>query len=235
MERGAVCTTGMGASMSFSACLYMPSVGLIDTIFAPPGTLVDIQREIDQLQSGLGLRAVRYRDNPPHWGNIEAAIAEVPDDDILCDGVADHNQWVFWMHERLAAWRKSPVPDGAILTPEGSREWVYVLSLLSVPPARWTPKFYRHRMDHAFEVLRGRENEGVTFDAAPLTVAQTAAVIALFSAWLDPADLRLEVPRGEDRLWDQAEYEWCDRCGAVTPRSAERCRKRSCPVREDKR
>ena len=57
----------------------------------------------------------------------------------------------------------------------------------------------------------------------------------IFSPILDSHDVRLDVPKGLDRLAasDDGGYWWCSKCGAVTLEHAEQCEKKNCPVRED--
>jgi hypothetical protein len=90
-------------------------------------------------------------------------------------------------------------------------------------------------MEHLYEVMRGRESNGVTFDVKPLTEKQAAQVINLFSEFLDPDDLRLNVPDGRDYLASSADggYEWCDKCFKPIAEDDTSCRRRKCPLREE--
>lgn len=123
--------------------------------------------------------------------------------------------------------------DGETITPDDARTFWYGLELLSVTPDRWTSDYYRGRMEHLYEVMRGRANEGVTFNARAITTKQAAAVINLLEVYLDRSDLRLEAPKGCDDLASSyyGEYEWCDKCFApmarISPSSALRKRRGS--------
>ncbi|HEA67728.1 MAG TPA: hypothetical protein ENI07_13020 [Desulfobacterales bacterium] len=84
--------------------------------------------------------------------------------------------------------------------------------------------------------MRGQESDGITFDEIPpLTPEQAGQVIVLFSEYLDTADIRLEVPRGHNRLAssDDGGYLWCEKCGAVTYEDAEDCDTDGCPLRAE--
>jgi len=72
-------------------------------------------------------------------------------------------------------------------------------------------------------------------DAKALTPKQAAMVIRIFEQWLDPADLRLDVPKGYDHLESSYDggYVWCEKCGAVSPDEAYSCKKRGCPIRDE--
>ena len=101
-----------------------------------------------------------------------------------------------------------------------------------MPPERWTDDYFRDRMEHLYEVMRGRESEGVTFDAKPLTEKQAASIIRIFDQFLDPCDLRLDVPNGRDYLASSSDggYDWCEKCGPMVWDDVGDCRKRGCPL-----
>ena len=92
------------------------------------------------------------------------------------------------------------------------------------------------RMEHVYEVLRGHESEGVTFDAKALTPKQAAAVIRMLEPYLDAHDMRLEVPRGYDYLAssDDGGYDWCITHGAVHPADGTCCRNPKCDNRQQR-
>ena len=91
-------------------------------------------------------------------------------------------------------------------------------------------------MEHLYEVMRGRKSEGVTFGEKALTTKQAAAVINIFSPYLDHDDRRLDVPNGYDYLASSYDggYDWCEKCGAMRPEDADACRKRKCPIRAER-
>ena len=86
-------------------------------------------------------------------------------------------------------------------------------------------------MEVLYDVMRGNENEGITFGEKKLTPKQASAVVRLFSEFLDKHDRRLDVPNGHDYLASSYDggYWWCEKCGAITYDDAESCGKRKCP------
>jgi hypothetical protein len=213
------------------------STGLAKPVSAPPGTLASIHKHIEEVENALGIQHMESGTGKDaniawdHWDD-EGYRAGFPDidDKLLCETVANHNNWVRRLYDQLEGWYKKPVKDGDKITPKDAELFWHGLHTLAVPPNRWTPEYYRERMEHAFEVMRGREDEGVSFDAKALTPAQAGAVVHLFETFLDPDDARLECPKGHDHLANSDEYDWCERCGAVDQTDADNCRKRKCPV-----
>jgi hypothetical protein len=122
------------------------------------------------------------------------------------------------------------------MTPNDAQEFWFGFQELEVAPARWTLDFYRNRMEHLYEVMRGKENEGVSFDVKALTPKQAAQVINLFSTYLDSHDLRLDVPKDRDYLASSYDggYTWCDKCfAAIAEDGRGECRRRKCPLRDE--
>lgn len=220
-----------------SYCVFFSmSVGLAKPHTVPKGTLLACQRHVAKVEAVLGLKAEKYLDNPAHWPSFRPS-KEIKDE-VLCETVRTHNRWVRWLYDRLAEWaHKPPTGETEELTPADAQTFWHGLEELEVPFDRWTSDYYRDRMEHAYEVLRGRESEGATFDEKALTPRQAAAVIRVFSEWMDKGDVRLDVPKGCDYLASSADggYDWCERrgCGPMHPDDAARCRKRKCPLRED--
>lgn len=213
------------------------SKGLSQPLQAPKGTLSSIIAHVEEIEETLGLKRTQYRDNPVHWDTFDPAWrAGFPDvdDKTLCEAVSEHNAWVRRLYEQFATWAENPVDGGETITPADAQTFWHALMLLTVRPERWTADYYRDRMEHFYEVMRGRPQEGVTFPGPKLSERQAAAVIWLFD-FLDPSDLRLDVPKGCDYLASSydGEYDWCTRCGAVEPSYANNCRKRGCPVQAD--
>ncbi|WP_240233569.1 hypothetical protein [Devosia lacusdianchii] len=209
------------------------SAGLAKPITAPKGTLANIVRHVEDIEERLGLERHQYGENPVHWSHHGWPAADL-DDKELCTGVEEHNQWVRWLYDRLAEWAETPVADGEVITPDDAKGFWHGLRTLDVPARRWTGGYYRARMEALYEAMRGRPAEGISFDEKALTAKQAGAVIRLFEQYLDPQDLRLEVPKGCDFLASSyhGEYDWCERCGAVLPETAEACSRRKCPVKE---
>ncbi len=206
------------------------SMGFNRNLHCPKGTLAAIRAHIAEVEEILDLKVV-----PPgegniraygrscggHWDSFDPAYrAGWPDveDELLCETIREHNEWVRWMYDRTAEWAKAEAtPDGDTITPEIGATFWHALSMLEVPVNRWTGDYYRNRMEHLYEVMRGRESAGVKFDAKALTPEQASSVIRLFENFLDPDDLRLECPVGHDYLASSSDggYTWCSKHGAI--------------------
>lgn len=208
------------------------SLGLNAPITAPRGTLAALRAHVADVEEKLGLEATSFNGNPAHWDLHRANFKDI-EDELLCTTALEHNDWVRRLYADISRWAAAPPADGETITPEEAQTFWRGLQQISVPVERWTRDFYRSRMEHAFEVMRGREDEGVTWRGRKLTAEQAGAVIWLFGMWLDHDDIRLEVPRGHDHLASSynGEYEWCERCGAVTYEDGGDCRRKGCPVR----
>ncbi len=193
------------------------STGFRKPLNCPKGTLAAIRNHVAHVEEVLDLKVAP----PGHWDHFDPVYrAGWPDveDELLCDTVEDHNSWVRWMYARTADWASAEAVDGGdIITPEIGATFWHALTLLEVRPDRWTEDYYRGRMKHLYEVMRGRENEGYNFDAKALTPQQAGAVIRLLEEFLDPNDLGLEVPVGHDYLASSyyGEYSWCSKHGAI--------------------
>lgn len=211
------------------------SLGLEQPLVAPKGTLASIIAHVEEVEEALGLKRMEVGTDDPHlaWDHWDErwrkGFPDV-DDKVLCETIGNHNDWVRSLYNKFGGWFNSPVENGEIITPDDAKQFWHGLQTLTVRPDRWSADYYRARMEHCFEVLRGRENEGVSFDAKALTPAQAGAVIHLFETFLDPEDARLECPKDRDYLADSDEYDWCAKCGAVMPDDVDNCRKRKCPV-----
>lgn len=205
---------------------FLFSSGLAKPITAPKGTLAKMRTHVAYIEEALGL------DGAEGWRFPKYEDVE---DKVLCEKALDHNCWVEWVWDRFEAWfREAPRGETETITPEDAATIGHALQPINPPVERWDRRYYRNRMEHLFEVMRGRGSEGVSFDEKALTPKQAGAVISLFSFYLDSDDIQLEVPKGADKLASSydGEYEWCEKCGAVWPDDAGDCRKRGCPVRK---
>lgn len=212
----------------------MFAAGLAKPIKVPKGTKEQIASHFTEVESKLDMQTPGGG-GKWHWYNLRDAVSRA-DSELLCEVAADHNWFVRWLYDRLGEWSKKPVKGGETLTPNFMKRYWDGLTEIDVPAEKWTADYYRARMEHLYEVMRGRESEGVTFDEKPLTQRQAAQVINIFSTYLDVGDLRLDVPRGCDYLASSYDggYEWCEKCGAVLPEDADCCRKRNCPLRAER-
>lgn len=220
------------------------SVGLAKRIRVPLGTMQSLMEHIEEVERVLGLKRTKYLDNPVHWNNFDPEYRNgFPSvtDEVLCETVQHHNHWVRSCYKEFADWSKTPFKStkghkGEWITPKDAETFWHGFEQLEVEPSRWTMDYYRDRMDHLYTVMRGQEHEGVTFNAKELTPKQAGAVIGLFETFLDSHDLRLEVPNGCDFLASSYDggYTWCEKCGPVAEGDEDACRKRKCPIREER-
>jgi hypothetical protein len=219
------------------------SSGLAKPIRVPVGTKKAIIEHVKEVESVLGLKRTQYEKNPIHWDYFDSQFMNgFPgvDDEVLCKTVSYHNAWVRGIYRDFAEWSKTPFKSskdhkGEWITPKDAEKFWHGFQTLGVGSSRWTGDYYTERMESLYEVMRGRESEGCTFDAKPLTEKQAAAVINIFSPFLDHDDRRLDVPNGYDYLASSCDggYDWCEKCGAMRPEDADACRKRKCPLREE--
>lgn len=220
---------------------FMFASGLSETIRVEMGTFQRMMEHVDEIESELGLERESHDNNLSHWTSKSKRFEGIPDEKV-CLMVSKHNRYVRWFYDMLDARSKSPTNLTAFenLTPKKAQQFWHALELLSVEPFRWTKDFYREEMDRLYEAMRGRETDGVSFNAKkPLTIEQADAVICLFSEYLDKYDIRLAVPRGHDSLASSydGEYYWSSTCGAVAEDDIEgharTCIKKDCDVRND--
>lgn len=211
------------------------SQGLSGSLFVPPGTIRAIMEHVSEIETTFGFETTQYLKNPPHWKSTIPST-EITDE-VYCLTADRHNAWVRNLYAKFGEWSKSPVKPGEELTPKKAAKFWHALTMVEVPPERWTEDYYRARMEHLYEVMRGRPNEGVTFEAKPLTEKQAADVINLFSNYLDVGDLRLDVPNGRDYLASSSDggYDWCEKCGPMVWDDVRSCRQRGCPLLKEMR
>ena len=209
------------------------SSGLERGIQVEPGTLALIMGHVNHVESVLGYEATQYLDNPKHWKTTNPSKSVT--DEVFCDTAENHNEFVRWLYDDFGKWQKSPPENAETITPEDAKKFWHALQTIDVPVERWTGDYYRARMESLYDVMRGCESEGVTFDEDPLNERQAAAVIILFADFLDAEDLRLDVPLGHDYLASSSDggYEWCDKCGAILHDDFLNCEKKECPLAED--
>lgn len=210
------------------------STGLASPIQVPKGTLVTILAHVGQVEKALCLIPVKPEVGERRWDITRKSFQGI-EDELLCETVERHNRWVRRLYDQISEWSEKPPREGEEITPEAAAKFWHALRRLTVPPARWTSDYYRARMDSLYEVMRGRDSEGVSLDTKALTPKQASAAIRLFSEFLDTNDLRLEVPNGHDFLASSYDggYDWCEKCGPMISEDARCCRRRECPLREE--
>lgn len=211
------------------------STGLAKTIYAPKGTKAAIDEHVKWIEGTLNLEREQYLDNPVHWNsrNRFDGIA----DDVLCAAVKEHNAWVRKMYERFGEWSKAtPKKPREAITARDAKKFWHVLETLDVPLDRWNMDYYRDRMAHLYDVMRGQESEGVTFGEKALTPRQAAEVINIFSTYIDEWDLRLDVPKDRDYLASSYDggYSWCYKCFRPIAEDDLDCKKRGCPIMSER-
>ena len=187
---------------------------------------------------------LRTRSVPASHG-LDRVPAREDDAGLLTDKhvreiASAHQRFVDTIWARMLPEKPEPLRgDQETISVDRAAEFWPVLTLsIKVPYWRWTAEHYHDRMEHAYEVMRGRSSEGEHFDQEPLRVRQANAVIRVFSRWMDEHDVRLEVPNGHDELKrsDDGGYSWCENCGAIDEwevrSEAARCeRAKDCPLR----
>jgi len=228
------------------------STGLSTSIQVPKGSKSSILSYVNEVEAKLGLKREKYKDNPVHWDRWNRDLSKI-EGKLLCTTVEHHNRWVREWYENFAFWAEKPFTVGKgyqdegpnrrypvgwgseTITPDDAKEFWHGFEMLEVPLGKWTREYYVARMEVLYEVMRGRPSEGITFGTKALTPRQAAEVINLFSEYLDSHDMRLDVPKDRDYLASSYDggYDWCEKCGAVTPEDGIACRKRKCPLREE--
>jgi hypothetical protein len=195
---------------------FLFAQGITKAIRVPVGTIAWAERHLARLREVFFLdddRADWYR----QVGHV-IADGKTITDDALCDIATKHDLFVDAMWSAIAN-NKEHTGKTERLTPKKAAQlWPGFTMQITVPANRWTADYYQAQMEHAYEVMRGRESCGESLSyGEPLTERQAAAVIILFSQWLDHHDIRLDVPLDHDHLGrsDTGDYDWCSDCGPI--------------------
>jgi hypothetical protein len=206
--------------------------GLTESVHVPLGTLQELRNNFKAVEKALGCTIPEST-----WEkNINPPQPQF--DEVLCGSVDRHNKAVIRFYGLVGAKLEQSVGT-EVITPEIAATFWKQLKIIELSPKFWSEDYYRDRMEHLYEVLRGRESEGVTtWSNAKLTPTQAANVINLIASYLEPkhSDLRLDVPKGHDYLASSYDggYEWCDRCkSAIADSDIGDCKNRRCPLVED--
>lgn len=205
------------------------AAGIKKTLKVPKGTKASIEQHIEEIESTLNIKREKYKNNPATWAHND--FKDIGDK-LLCNMAEEHNDWVRRVYYMLGKYSNSPAKGGELLGPRAFAKYLPALTTIEVKPQRWTGDYYTNRMQALYEVMRGRESEGIFPEDKPLTERQAANVIRLFSEFLDTDDRRLDIPKGRDYLASSYDggYEWCEKCGAITYEDSQHCTKRSCPL-----
>ena len=197
------------------------SPGMAMTV--PEGTAEACRAHVADVERELGFEATRYKASAPTWGGMR--VKDGVTDEVLCRVADDHNGWVRYLYKQLEEWSSAdwskPPKRGVkteVLTSETGMTFWAGLHEIIVPPERWTRGYYRRRMEHLYNVMRGLESEGQTFAGEARTPKQAGAVIHAFEPFLgERHQLDLEVPNGLDELRSSYDggYYWCTGCGPV--------------------
>lgn len=241
------------------------SVGLKKPILVPQGTLKVCQDHVARVERTLGFETVQSKGNPSYWqstkpreGVDDATLCKVAQqhNEWVRWLYSRLGEWCEATPENppLGAWHKgwgsrpdedpsllphnygNPLPPPDTLTPDDAQTFWRGLQRIDVSVERWTKDYYRDRMEHLYKVMRGHEDEGVTFDTAALTPKQAAAVIGLFAAYINDHGLDLDVPNDCDYLASSSDggYDWCEKCGPMHPDHVPGCRRKACPLRAER-
>lgn len=205
------------------------SSGLKNPITVPTGWTEKTLNYVADLEEALGIEREQYKDNPPHWKHT--TYQGIPDE-VLCELAENHNDWVRRVYDDFSKWSKTPPTDGETLTPERATEFWPALTMIHIPPQRWSRDYYRQQIEHLFDVMTDGEHQGVTFDEKKLTPKQAGEVIHLFAEYFGN-DVELVIPAGYDFLMDAEECDWCEKCGKHITYDDNSCRRRKCPVRAE--
>jgi hypothetical protein len=197
----------------FQHIFFSLSTDIKETIKLPEGTIKRVTDSIAAVEK-LGVKPTQLKDNSLYWMTRDLVeVFKTNSREDVCRVFGEHNSLIPWLYKLMSQSSKSPSSENVEeMTPQIFHNLVGRLNVIDIPPHCWTPGYFVERMEHFYEVMRGRESEGSVFMAGTLTPEQAGAVIRMLD-FLDPEDHRLEVPLGHDHLTD--EYHWCSKCGAV--------------------
>lgn len=192
------------------------SVGFNTTLFFRKGTYERVLLAVNETERRLGIRR-EYYEGSCRWNHWPLVAKTVSDKDY-CDAVEKHNSIVRWFYEECSkASNEATKQRPEAISPDMATNLFIGLQQLTVPVQKWTYEYYQARMEAIYDTLRGRPEEGMTFDSEPLSIEQARDVVVLFAQYLDSHDIRLEVCKGHDSLTNSYSegYFWCSKCGAV--------------------
>jgi len=197
----------------------------MEPIMVPAGTYKKILNQIESVENELGFKREKHEDNQWHW---QETLKDDVSDATFCEVVWSHNAFVRSLHDNLRKWAAEK-PDGEteIITVEQSRDFFPGLRQLSVPYERWTEDYFEEKLENIYDIMRGRNRDGVSFDAEPLSEEQAAGVVLLFQEYIvghERFPKNYDVPRGCDYLADSEDTAWCEQMGfCVHPNDVGEC------------
>lgn len=190
------------------------AVGFKKPLTAPEGTYRAILKQIRYVESELGFNREKYKDNPWRWNDTEK---EGVTDEAFCEVAEKHNNFVIWLHGKLSEWTARR-PDGKteVITVEQSKDFMPGLRRLDIPFERWTEDHFEKKLTSFYEIVRGRNTDGVSFGAEPLNEDQAAQVVLLLHEYIighGRFPKEYDVPRGHDYLTNSEDTVWCEQKG----------------------
>lgn len=206
------------------------SDSLLQDLVVPTGTVKRVRDHICKTAEALQIKP--FDEQAWVWDNNTAV-----NDEVLCAAVEEHNRFVMHFHDQLSAWAEKPMSEGETFTVSESKRLFKFLNTMRVPLERWSEEYFIEQMRVIYEVMRGRSENGITFDAKPLSPEQCDAVLTLFSEFMDKHDVRVAVLKGKDMIGSRyyGEWDWCEKCAASIAVEDRGCAKRGCPVRKEAR
>ena len=183
-------------------------------IAVPVGTHKKILKQIESVESELGYTREKYLDNPWHW---RETLKDGVSGETFCEVVKGHNAFVRSLYDSFQKWvAEKPGGETEIITVKQSRDFFPGLKQLSVPYEKWSEDYFEEKLENLYEIIRGRDQEGVSFDAEPLSEEQAGKVILLLHEYIvghKRFSKNYDVPHGCDYLADSEDTAWCEQMG----------------------
>ncbi len=213
--------------------------------------MAEATAHIDDLCDALGLD--RTKDHNACYRLSETASASPMSDEEVGILVWQHNRWAAAAKEQMyGSTSSASVKRDTQLTHEQVvlvEMWARPIALAS---SRWDASYTETRLKEIYETLRGREDGGLVFNGAPLTIKQADEVVNLIGhqLGLDRHDLRMETPRTWERtkkgrrvlrrldeiapsaMQHGTGHVYCERCGVPVDQGAD-CPRRKCPIADE--
>jgi|GEM_PF-2087350 len=180
----------------------------------PAGTHQRILAQIERVESELGYKREKYKDNPWHWnGTLKDGVT----DTTFCEVVEKHNSFAIWLFGKLNEWEAEKLNgETETITVEQSRDFMPGLRQLSVPFENWTEDYFEEKLTSFYEIIRGRDTDGASLSAKPLSEDQAREVVVLLHEYIighERFPKRYDVSYGRDYLIDSEDAAWCEQKG----------------------